>query len=149
MGVPFNLKPQGGLVVSGVQATCFALDIPSRCFISRLIVQQVSGPIPSSDFIVDLYNSENACRGESESDSVGDTGQLPPELYRVAPPLVGVGGLLRYFSEESTGGAGFVFVGGDKDRLGKSRKLWMKITPALGGADRTYGVSVGGESFGE
>lgn len=150
MGVPFCQKPQGGLTVNGNEARCFGIDIPSRCFISRLIVMQVSGPIPASNFKVELFNSENACGGESESDSVGDsTGMLPPDLYRVSPELLGVAGRLIYFSEESTGGAGFVFVGQDKDRLGKSRKLWVKITPDQGGAERTYAIAVGGESFGE
>jgi hypothetical protein len=73
-------------------------------------------------------------------------GKLPPDVWRVSPDLAGVNGKLLYFSDETTGGHGLTFVGQDKDILGKSRKLYISITPASG--DATFAATCGGEAFG-
>lgn len=150
MGVPYEIKPQGGLVAPGGQSSCFELRHPSRAAINKIIVRQTSGL--AVNFTVALFNHEAACQGESDSDSDTTppspaTGPLPADLYRVTPDLNSNSvGALTYFSNQDTGGGGFGFVGLDDDRLGKSRKLYVKITPQGTGA-KTFAIAIGGEGF--
>lgn len=152
MGVPYEIKPQGGLPVTGGSSGCFELRHPSRAHISKIIVKQTSGVQVA--FTVALFNHESTCQGESESDSdvtppSTDTGPLPADLYRVTPDLnSNSAGTLIYFSNQDTGGGGFPFIGQDVDALGKGRKIYVRITPQGTGA-KEFAVAIGGEAFGD
>lgn len=145
MGVPYGCKPQGGLVVNGGESKCFGIDWASRGWISKVVVIQTDGQ--RGDFTVELFNSENGCKDVSASDSVGvETGPLPADLYSISPVLHGIDGKLKYFSEESTGGAGFVMCSQDNVRQNRARKVWVRITPTGIGA-KEFAVALDGESL--
>lgn len=139
--VPYEPKPIGGLQVAGGSSGHWAFDIPSRCLIHKIIVDQVSGN--QDAFTVELYSSENAVQGQSESDSVGDqTGELPARLYKVGPTMNGGSGYMEYFTDRDGNGFGLPFFSHDKHRLGNSRKIWLKITPA-GTGTKEFAAAIG------
>lgn len=147
MGVPSSLPPQGGLTCAGGQETCFELAIPARCWLVGITVVQVQGA-DDYDFVAQFFNSENACRGASESDSEEEptpgTGMLPPDLYEVTGPLAGVDGKLKYRAEDN-GGVGFPFCSQDRDARGSKangRSIWLRITPTDAAGDVEYAVAM-------
>lgn len=126
--IPYEPQPLGGLTVPAGESRYWDVDMPSRSRVYKIVVQQTGGQ--AAPFLVQLFNSENAVEGRSESDSLGDqTGPLPPSLYQVTPPLQGADGYFAYLSDDG----GYPFFSQEKHRLGNRRKLWVKITN--GGAD--------------
>ncbi len=148
--VPYEMKPQSGLVVQGGASGCFEIGFPSRCYITKIIIEQVGGV--GVDFVAALYNHEGVCQGASASDSDGPlTGTLPPNLFRVTPDLQGTAGLLLYFAQAAGAGIGFPFYSHDRRDLrgvdvGNSRLIYLKITPGGSGA-KTYAVALGGDIY--
>jgi hypothetical protein len=147
MSVPYEMPPRGGLEVNGGDTGCFELPFASRAHISKIVIVQTAGTAVA--FTAALFNHENACQRESASDSVGaETGPLPADLYRVTPDLPSdTAGNLQYFSDRAPGGHAFPFVGMDRDRLGRSRKIYLRITPQGSGL-KTFAVAIAGETFG-
>jgi len=139
--VPYEPKPIGGLRVSGGASGFWAFEIPSRCLIHKLIVNQVSGNQDAFD--VELYSAENAVQGQSESDSVGnEKGDLPPGLFKVTTTFEGTGGKMEYFADAGGGGFGYPFFSHDRSRLGNSRKVWLKISPR-GSGQKEFAAALG------
>mgnify|MGYP005850109015 CR=1 FL=1 len=139
--IPYEPKPIGGLQVAGGASGYWAFEIPSRCLIYKLIVDQTAGN--QDAFIVELYSSENAVQGQSESDSVGnEKGDLPARLFKVGPAMSGNGGYMEYFTDRDGNGFGLPFFSHDKHRLGNSRKIWLKISPQ-GSGQKEFAASIG------
>jgi NADPH:quinone reductase-like Zn-dependent oxidoreductase len=147
--VPYEMAPQGGLLVQGGEVGCFALAFASRARITKLIVVQTSGV--AVNFTAALYNRLGVCAGHTFSESVGvpaaGGGALPPEVWRVSPDLAGTAGVLEYFSDQQPGGQGLTFVGQDADRLGRGRKIYLRISPQ-GTGPKQFAVALGGFSYG-
>lgn len=143
--IPYEPKPIGGIQVGGGSSVCVPVDFPSRSIISKIICIQNNGtPVA---FTIDIFNSENACQGLSESDSEGsDTGGLPPDLYRVTPTLNSQSaGRFLYFTDKD-GGVGYEFFSQDHSRLGNKRKLFVKISPE-GSGPKEFTLALGGLSM--
>lgn len=139
--VPYEPKPIGGLTVIGGSSGYWAFDLPSRCLIHKIIVDQTAGA--QDAFTVELYASENAVQGLSESDSLGaQKGDLPARLYKVGPTMNGSSGYMEYFTDTHGNGFGLPFFSHDKHRLGNSRKIWLKIT-AQGSGSKEFAASIG------
>lgn len=102
MGMPYEIKPMGGLVVPGNGSAVFEVKLPSRSVIYKIVCQQVGGGAGAA-FDLEFFSSADAAASLSDSDEDGDTGKLPPELYRVTPRLSGVDGLFSYFNENGSG----------------------------------------------
>lgn len=151
MGVanPYEMAPMGGLVAVGGQANCFEIPYPSRSLISKIVCVQTAGDI--NGFTLALFNSAVACEDVAQSDVVGDDrGILPDDLYRVTPDLTTVDDKVVYFSDESTGGAGFVFFNQERAsspaRIGNARRLYVRITPG-GSGSKTFALALGGQAY--
>jgi hypothetical protein len=146
--VPYEIPPRGGLAVVGGQPNVFALDFPGQAVITKIAIVPTGGA-PGA-FTAALYNANPAALGQDESESTpGTPGAqvLPPDLYRITPDLASTGGKLVYFSEDSTGGYGFLVYNQDLPRnnnLGKLRKVYLEITPAGSGE---FAVALGGEAY--
>lgn len=153
--VPYEMPPASGLVVNGGETSCFELHFPSRAWINKIVIEQYEGDL--EDFVATLFNHENACQGNSGSDSVGtEQGPAPARLYKVTPGLASnAPGYLEYFSETSaSGGHGFVFCSQDKvsnrpmeARLGQPRVIYLQIKPE-GSGEKKFAVVLGGEVWG-
>lgn len=145
MGVPYEIPPQ---IVSTPNATpvVFDFDWPDRSVISKIIVVQLDGTM--EQFTVALYNHSQVQDGEQVSDSVGpDVGRIPDDCFRVSPDIqANSSGKLMYFSDQATGGYGFVFFG-QKSLTGRQgqreRKVYLKISP-VGAAAKRFAVVIGG-----
>jgi hypothetical protein len=143
-GLPYE-TPVLVVAMQGGQAHCFGIPFPSRVFIKKLIVTQVSGA--NDPFTVDLYNSSKACAGgslsESQPHSTGptDPGRAPPENYKVIPTQNNVGYAVELFQTSE----GYVFFSHDKPHIPgqNERRLYVKIT-AQGVGPKRFAVSVGG-----
>ncbi len=151
MGVanPYEMPPMGGIEGVGGTPICVEIDYPSRALISKIVCVQTEGA--DQGFTLALFNAQRPCGGVAESDSLGDeTGLLPEDLYRVTPDFTSTDGKIVYFSDESTGGAGFVFFSQEKNtsaaRLGNARKLYARITPG-GSGSKKFSLALGGQSF--
>lgn len=146
MGVPYEAKPMAGIEVDSVPVVV-EVPWPNRSVISKIIVVQTDGV--QEAFTVALYNHPQVQTGEVTSDSVGpDIGRLPDDVYRVTPNLVASsGGKLIYFSDQATGGYGYVFFS-QKDLAGrqgqKESKLYVKITPVSAGV-KSIALCIGGQ----
>lgn len=147
--VPYEMPPQGGLIVPSSGLGCFKLKFPSRCWIVKIVVTQTDGP--AADFTAALFNKENVCSGQEGSDSDRFTepsiGILPDDVYRVTNDLSGTAGKLVYFTEQ-TGGYGYVFCSQDTDknvfhgaRIGQNREIYLRIV-APPGVSRTYAIGM-------
>lgn len=151
MGVPYETKPEAGVVVPGGQTKTLLLDFPARSLVSKIVVVQTAGTF--DDFTVELFNHRDALEGTADSDSSSDSEsglRVPLDCYRVGGPKTGTGGKLLYFSDDATGGAGLMFYCQDPpkaDRQGQiPRNLYVRISPA-GAGDKTFAIVVGGESL--
>lgn len=143
MGVPYEVVPD---IVEVNGPTVVAIQWPHRSVISKILVTQLEGV--GEAFTVALYNHSQVDDGQQVSDSLGSVvGKLPNDMFRVTPDLVATGGKLLYFSEQATGGYGYVFFGqaaktggrqGDKNPV-----LYLKITP-VGVGTRRFAYCVGG-----
>ena len=147
MSVPYEMPPAVGLQATGGEPVCFALDFASRAMISKIICLQTGGTAAS--FTLALFNSAQACEGTAQSESIEQgAGLVPADLHRVTPDLSSdTPGSLMYFSDKSPGGHAFTFVGMDADRLGKSRKVYVRLTPQ-GSGPMEFAIAIGGEAFG-
>lgn len=145
MGVPYETKPAVSEEIEGTSPVVIEIDWPDRSVISKIIVVTTHGP--GEAFTVALYNHPQVDTGEVTSDSIGeDVGSIPDDLYRITPDLVATAGKLIYFSEQATGGYGFVMFGQaqlDGRQGQKRRKIYMKITPVSGTAKK-IGYVIGG-----
>jgi hypothetical protein len=145
MGVPYEIPPKAGIAATGTPIV-EVIDWPDRSVISKIVVVQTEGVMEA--FTVALYNHPQVEDGVQVSDSVGgEVGKIPDDCFRVTPDLVaGAGGKLLYFSDEATGGYGYVFYG-QKAKDGRqgqrASKLYVKITPTSGGAKK-YALCIGG-----
>lgn len=142
MGVPYEIAPKID-EVNGV--TVFEIPWPHRSVISKLLVTQLDGA--GENFTVALYNHEQVDTGSPVSDSETPVvGKLPDDMFRVTPDLVASAGKLLYFSEQATGGYGYVFYGQkalDGRQGQREGRLFLKITPVGAGA-RRFAYCVGG-----
>jgi len=147
MGVPYEIQPMSGIAISGGDTKTVEVIFPSRGYISKVVVQQTNGA--EANFTVELFNHKDALEGteSSASDSEGDQGKIPLSCRRVGPVLNSDSlGILEYFSESRTGGAGFMFCNMDTPIANrKVGKLYVRITPG-GAGEQTYALTVGGES---
>lgn len=149
MGLLYESPPRGGIQVMGGTSHVVELPFPSRSRVTKIVVEQTDGVVVGFD--VDLFNHAGAARGNNQSESDGaETGRIGAHCYRVANTLHGSGGLLAYFSEESTGGAGWAFVSQDppdatRGNRGNQRTLYVRIS-AQGSGAKTFSLCVGGES---
>lgn len=143
MGVPFMIEKRNLTTPNG-EETCFEINFPSRCEITRIVIVQIAGTL--SNFSAAVFNSAEACGGESISEAEVPGGKLPPELFRQTPNLQGVGGSLAWFANDTSGGKGYTFVGAPNDLLGRGRRMYLKIRPD-GGGDKEFAVSISGNSF--
>jgi hypothetical protein len=143
MGVPYESKPD---IITVTGETVHEVAWPHRSVISKILVTQLEGV--GENFTVALFNHSQVDTGEQVSDSVGDTvGKLPNDMFRVSPDLVASAGKLLYFSDQATGGYGFVFFS-QEDKAGgrqgdRNPKLYLRITP-LTPTPRRFAVCVGG-----
>ena len=151
MGVanPYEMRPMGGIAAVGGTPTVVEIDYPSRALIGKIVCVQTEGA--DQGFTLALFNAEGPAGGVAESETDGDeSGVLPEDLYRVTPDLVAASGKVVYFSEESTGGVGFVFFSQERGtsaaRLGNARKLYARITPG-GSGSKKFALALGGQSF--
>lgn len=148
MGVPYETKPVVVDVPGGTTKTV-RLNFPARALISKIIVSQMSGNL--DDFRVELFNHADALEAteRSASSSDADGNRLPLDVYRVGNPKTGTNGLLAYFSDETTGGAGLQFYCQDAEnpqRRGQvQRNLYLRISPG-GTGGKSFAVCVGGDS---
>lgn len=147
MGVPYEIKPVV-VNVPGGQTKTVLVKFPARALISKVVVIQMNGNI--DDFTVEMFNHADAMEATPASASSSDVDghRLPLGVYRVGNPMIGRAGQLSYFSDETTGGAGFQFVCQDTDpnRRGQSlQNLYVRITPG-GTGSKDFALCVGGES---
>lgn len=146
MGVPYEIAPMVNIPSNGSQPVIVEIDWPDRSVIAKLIVVTTDGV--GEAFTAALYNHEQVETGEQVSDSVGpNVGKVPDDCFRVTPDLAAnSAGKLIYFSDQATGGYGYMFFG-QKAKAGRqgqrASKLYLKITPLTGTA-RKYAVVVGG-----
>jgi len=146
VGVPYEIPPMAGIVAADATPIVVEIDWPDRSIISKIIVVQTGGT--GEAFTVALFNHSQVSTGEATSDSVGaEVGLIPDDCYRVTPDLVATAGKLIYFSDQATGGYGYVFFG-QKSLVGRQgqriRKLYLRITPASSSA-KTFALVVGGQ----
>lgn len=147
MGVPYESEPISIEAVGGV-ATTIVVEFPGRSHIQKIIVSQISGVLV--DFTIELFNYITAMpneQSESLSDPEGDP--IPLDCYRICSPLSSTTpGRFMHFTEEATGGQGYMFFCRDKNpgRQGQiMRNLYLRITPA-GSGPKTFVAVVGGEA---
>ena len=139
--VPYEPKPIGGLTVNGGGSGYWAWDIPSRCIIHRLVVEQTDGVIV--DFDVELYSVEEAAAGQGQSDSAGsDRGELPPSMYKVGYTHNGIAGYMEYNSDKQGNGYGIPFFSQEKGRLGNLRRIYLVIKPQ-GTGQKKFAAALG------
>lgn len=141
MGAPYEIRPRIEDLVTGNEAVEVAW--PHRSVISKILVKQLDGV--GGSFTIALYSHNQVGDGVDMSDSDGSgVGKIPDEMFRVTPDLAATGGVLRYFSEESSGGYGWVFFSHQaaEGRQGqRASKLYVKFT---GAAPGRYAILVGG-----
>lgn len=152
MAAPYEIEPNGGLVCPGGVATCHAIRHPSRANISKIVVKQTAGTLAMFD--IAIFNHESVCAGDSLSDSDDSPpgtakGPTPADCYRVTPDITSdAPGTLMYFSnQDGRAGGSFPFVGMTPDRLGKSRILYIRITPTGADPANEFAVALGGEAY--
>jgi hypothetical protein len=143
MSAPYETKPD--VLAPQVGAAVHEIDWPHRSVISKILVARKDG---AGQFTVELFNYPIDTLPVSDSvGGEGEVGKVPEDLYRVTPPITSTDSVnVRYFSEESTGGYGYVFFSHElrADRQGqRANKLYLRITPAGGGTHR-FAVCVGG-----
>ncbi len=149
MGVPFEIAPIANEPFTGGVARVLRIKMPSRAFISKIVVKQTDGALVA--FTVDLFNNRAVFDAIPVSDSENTinpaVGRIPEDCFRVCPTLNGVGGSLVHFSEDATGGHGYSFVCTDVDpRNFKSQGfIYARITPAGSGAQR-FAIAIGGDA---
>lgn len=150
MDVPYEIKPMGGLQVHGGQSACFKIPFIHRSVIDKFIVVQTAGQ--DDGFTVALYNALVACEGGSHSDSEGDVGVLPPDVYRVTPDFNSVNGRVMYFTDDN-GGFGYPFFGQERSNPRSfmsaskgSPDIYLKIT-ARGSDLKSFAVALGALTF--
>lgn len=116
------------------QDNYYHLEAPQRGYVGRVVVTQVSGTLGGFSF--DLYNTELAEPGGSESIDAFDEPRLHPSVYRVVPTQT-------VASSSRTGalyGAAYPFRNLDPDDAGRKGRLVLRINPANTG-DFHVGVS--------
>lgn len=142
MGVPYETKPQ---IVAVSGPTVFEIPWPNRSVVSKLIVVQLEGT--GEAFTAALYNHPQVQTGLAASDSLGaEVGKIPDDCFRITPDLAATSGRLLYFSDQATGGYGYVFFSQEAlaGRQGQgSPNIYLKITPVAGGS-RRFAFVVGG-----
>lgn len=146
MGVPYEIKPMVGIDLVDTIPTVVEIPWPHRSVISKILVNQTEGV--ANPFNVAIYNHSQVQSGVQASDSVGpDIGKITNDMFRVTPDLpANSAGKLLYFSEQSSGGYGFVvfFQEDRSDRQGqKTNKLYVVITATTAG-NRTVELLLGG-----
>lgn len=145
MGTPYEIPPMAGIPIGGTPVIV-EIDYPNRGVISKIVVVQTSGT--PEDFKVALYNHPQVMTGEVTSDSIGpDVGRIPDDCYRITPDLEGQAGKLLYFSDEATGGYGYIVFSQKQapNRQGQGdRKIYAKITPTSS-SSKTFALCVGGQ----
>lgn len=150
--IPYE-KTYGGLPCNGGDVACFELAFCSRAIITKIIVEQTEGI--AAQFKVTLYNKSGVCEGNSASDSEADpfVGPLPPRLFKVTPELSSLSaGILEYFADSSTGGAGFTFFNHDKNpdnmraRIGNARSIYLKLDVSGTGVKK-FAVAIAGLEY--
>jgi hypothetical protein len=141
----FETVPKGGIDCPGGQTVCFPVQLASgRCTLTKIICAQTAGT--PANFTLELFNRETPCVEGSASATDTDDETLSDELFRVAPPLSGVSGLLRHFSEDASGGHGYTFVSQDEqDATGRFKQnLWCRLT-VQGSSAKTFSIVIGGK----
>jgi hypothetical protein len=148
--IPFDIAPMSGIILSGGTPRTFAVELPSRGVIDKIVCKQINGVLVA--FTVALFNNGAVADGEETSDSVGaEIGAIHEDAYRVTPDLstatYGANGSLLFFTNLSPGGRGFPYVNTDpfdEGRVGiRPRRLYVRITPAGSGAQE-YCLAIGG-----
>ena len=146
MGVPYETKPIAGIAITGSSARTIMVPFPSRAYINKVIVKQTAGG--ADGFKLELFNHKDAL-GEGSPSVDEDGNPIPLDCYRICN-LISVGNqtLYAYFSEETNGGTGMLFVCQDVEptrRGQRMRNLYIRITPNGSGA-KTFAVCVGGDA---
>lgn len=144
MAAPYETKPD--VLAPQTGAAVHEIEWPHRSVISKILINHKDG---GGTFTAEFFNYPIETLPVSDSvGGEGEVGKLSEEVYRVTPVLSSNadGSNLRYFSEESSGGYGFVFFSHElrADRQGqRTNKLYLRITPASGGSHR-FAVCIGG-----
>lgn len=139
MSVPIESAPMVNVQLDGTTPKVIPVDWPHRSVISKIIAVVTDGAADA--FTLAIYNHSQVDTGVPVSDSVGsDVGKVPNDLFRITPDLVaGSNGKLLYFSEQSTGGYGYLVFSNEPrpDRQGQRyNKVYVVITAATAGARR-------------
>jgi len=144
MSVPYEIEPQVQIPAAG-SPVVVEINWPHRSVISKIIVVQTEGV--GENFTVALYNHSQVVDGAQVSDSVGPyVGKVDDDLFRVTPDLQATAGKLIYFSEQATGGYGYVVFNHNEPpgrQKQRENKVYLKITPT-GGSAKKYAVALGG-----
>lgn len=154
MGVPFEIPPMAGITVNGGESRTFAVSVPNRGVIDKIIVRQTDGGAES--ITVAIFAHRMAMDGDAVSDSEGsETGKIHEDAYRVTPDLstssYGGNGAFIFFSQMAPGGRGFSYINmegiaADPERPGRlPRRLYVRITAGGTGANE-YCLAIGGEA---
>lgn len=125
--------------VSSSTQTCIELQAPTRGYLNRLIVTQVSGP--TDGFSYDVYDREDACESVS-TDSVTpeDTVELlDPIVHKITPTkTVSASGSTGEDFEKSW------YYENQDERQSPSRRLkgaiWLSLRPE-GSEDKTFHIA--------
>lgn len=148
MGTPYEIRPMVTETVVGATPFIVAIPWPHRSVISKIIIVTKDGV--SEAFTAEFFNHPMVDSGEAVSDSdgpEGEVGQIPEECFRVTPPIVAnSSGRIRYFSEESTGGYGYVFYNHKEPNNRQGQRegiLYLRLTPVSGGTHR-YAIVISG-----
>ena len=144
MGTPYEIDPQV-LPPQAAVPVVYEIDWNHRSVISKILVHRLAG---AGEFTVELFNYPIENLPMSNNVKTEDkVGRLPEDMFRVTPPITSVGGVdIRYFSDEATGGYGYVFFSQQLlpgPRKQRANKLYVRITPAGGGAHR-FAICLGG-----
>jgi hypothetical protein len=146
MSVPIESAPMVNIPIDGTTVKVIEVDWPHRSVISKILAVVTDGAADA--FTLAVFNHSQVQTGIPSSDSVGDeVGKIPNDMFRVTPDLVAESnGKLLYFSEQSTGGYGYVVFSNElrADRQGqKKNKVYVTITAATPGA-RKIALLLGG-----
>lgn len=136
MGMPYDTKPKGGIVLGsqeygklnadGITKTAVPglaivpYGVPSRVDIVKVIVQQteqtgsLSAPDGGNSFTVDLYNNRSAADDEVVFDAAGEP--VGRELFHVMPQIAGTNGKARWDAAQENGGCGYGFFNQDPNQ---------------------------------
>lgn len=110
------------------------IEAPQRGYVGKIVVTQAAGTL--SGFTFDLYDSELAESGGSESLDASGLPALDPSVYQVIPTQT-------VASSARTGGlfgAAYPYRNLDDDYVGRKGRLVLRIRPAAAG-DFHVGIS--------